>query len=73
MNVDFSKRVCDATLGEFMAAERTVGIVSGWVVAVVMVVLGLVARRVWGHFKAWKYQRDTARLRRTWEENSHKD
>lgn len=31
MNIDLSKKLCDATLGEFIAAERSAAILASWV------------------------------------------
>jgi len=47
MDVDFSKRLCDATLGEYIAAERTVGILSGWAIAIFTGVTLVVGRWIW--------------------------
>lgn len=49
MHLEFSKRLCDATLGEFVAAERAVGVTVGWIVALVSAGSLLVAR--------WLYKR----------------
>jgi hypothetical protein len=57
MDVDFSKRLCDATLGEYLAAERTVGILSSWAIAVFMFALGLAAKLGWNRWRAWRAKR----------------
>jgi hypothetical protein len=63
MDIDFSKRLCDATLGEYLAAERTVGIMSSWTVAALTAGFLLVARLLW---KSWQ-TRKQKRAEAAWE------
>lgn len=51
MDIDFSRKFCDVTLGEFLAAERTVGILTGWTVALFTAVMLFVGRWAW---KKWQ-------------------
>lgn len=44
---DVSKRLCDCTLGEYLAAERSLAITTQWVVALVTVCVTLIGRRLW--------------------------
>ncbi len=47
MDIDFNKKLCEATLGEFVAAERSVAIVAGWAVAVLSAAAFFVGRLFW--------------------------
>jgi hypothetical protein len=47
MDIDFSKRLCDATLGEFVAAERSVAIVTSWAVALTTGAAIFAGRLIW--------------------------
>jgi hypothetical protein len=51
MNLDLGKRLMDCTLGEYIAAERTIGIISGWAIALFTVTLAAIGRYF---YKRWK-------------------
>ncbi len=61
MDLDFNKKLIDCTLGEYLAAERTIGIFSGWIIALFTVGIGLVGRllyKKWQSFRAKKKTND---------------
>jgi len=51
MSIDLGKRLMDCTLGEYIAAERTIGILSGWAIALFTVLLAGIGRYF---YKKWK-------------------
>lgn len=54
MDVDFSKKVCEATLGEFIAAERVVGIATAWASGLVGAGALVIGRLVYKRWQAHK-------------------
>lgn len=57
MHLDLSKKLMECTLGEYIAAERTIGIISGWVIAFFTVILAAIGRFF---YKRWKKKQPEA-------------
>lgn len=57
MNFDMTKRLCDCTLGEYLAAERSVGITTQWGAAIIATAFGFLVAKLLQRRRARKAQK----------------
>jgi len=55
--IPWEKKLCEVTLAEYIAAERSVGILSGWVVGIATALFLFLLRLGWLRYQARKYAR----------------